>query len=215
MRVLAIVVRIIRQFFRDKRTLALMIVAPMFVLLLMDLVFNGEEYKPAIAVSEHVPEAVVDKLKEAGAKVKELSVKQARKQLDDQDIDAWLDMNGSAPHVTLEGSDPTANQAVMAAVQQAFQSLAPKPPFQLKTTYWHGSSDMASFDYFGPVLIGFFVFFFVFLIAGVSVFARADERDARAADGDAAQALGNGRRLHDRVRIVYDDSSKLNFMVCH
>lgn len=46
MRVLAIVVRIIRQFFRDKRTLALMIVAPMFVLLLMDLVFNGEEYKP-------------------------------------------------------------------------------------------------------------------------------------------------------------------------
>ena len=49
MRVLAIVVRIIRQFFRDKRTLALMIVAPMFVLLLMDLVFNGEEYKPAIA----------------------------------------------------------------------------------------------------------------------------------------------------------------------
>ncbi|MGG3894767.1 ABC transporter permease [Geobacillus stearothermophilus] len=168
MRVLAIVVRIIRQFFRDKRTLALMIVAPMFVLLLMDLVFNGEEYKPAIAVSEHVPEVVVDKLKEAGANVKELSAKQARKQLDDQDIDAWLDMSGSAPHLTLEGSDPTANQAVMVAVQKAFQSMAPKPPFQLKTTYWHGSSDMASFDYFGPGLIGFFVFFFVFLIAGVS-----------------------------------------------
>ncbi|MNF95660.1 Inner membrane transport permease YbhR [compost metagenome] len=35
-------------------------------------------------------------------------------------------------------------------------------------TYLHGSSDMASFDSFGPVLIGFFSFFFVFLLAGVS-----------------------------------------------
>jgi ABC-2 type transport system permease protein len=38
----------------------------------------------------------------------------------------------------------------------------------LKTSYLHGSEDMALFDYFGPVLIGFFIFFFVFLIAGVS-----------------------------------------------
>ena len=39
---------------------------------------------------------------------------------------------------------------------------------ELKIDYLHGSSDMGMFDYFGPVLVGFFVFFFVFLIAGVS-----------------------------------------------
>ena len=39
---------------------------------------------------------------------------------------------------------------------------------ELKIDYLHGSSDMGQFDYFGPVLVGFFVFFFVFLIAGVS-----------------------------------------------
>ncbi len=44
------------------------------------------------------------------------------------------------------------------------RSIAPK----LKIDYLHGSSDMGTFDYFGPVLLGFFVFFFVFLIAGVS-----------------------------------------------
>ena len=38
----------------------------------------------------------------------------------------------------------------------------------LEIDYLHGSSDMGMFDYFGPVLLGFFVFFFVFLIAGVS-----------------------------------------------
>ncbi|WMT17733.1 ABC transporter permease [Parageobacillus toebii] len=169
MRVWAIVVRIIRQFFRDKRTLALMIVAPMFVLFLMNLVFNGEEYKPAIAVSKNVPEVVVEKLAKYDADVKELTKATARKQLEKQQIDAFIEMDEGAPEITLEGSDPTVNKAVLMTVQKAFQELAPQTQsLRLKTTYLHGSEDMALFDNFGPVLIGFFVFFFVFLIAGVS-----------------------------------------------
>ncbi|OXB94267.1 ABC transporter permease [Parageobacillus galactosidasius] len=169
MRVWAIVVRIIRQFFRDKRTLALMIVAPMFVLFLMNLVFNGEEYKPAIAVNKNVPEIVVEKLAKYDADVKELTKATARKQLEKQQIDAFIEMDEGAPEITLEESDPTVNKAVLMTVQKALQELAPQTrSLQLKTTYLHGSEDMALFDNFGPVLIGFFVFFFVFLIAGVS-----------------------------------------------
>ncbi|OQP00282.1 ABC transporter permease [Geobacillus sp. 44C] len=169
MRVWAIVVRIIRQFFRDKRTLALMIVAPMFVLFLMNLVFNGEEYQPAIAVSKNVPEVVVEKLAKYDADVKELTKATARKQLEKQQIDAFIEMDEGAPEITLEGSDPTVNKAVLMTVQKALQELAPQTrSLQLKTTYLHGSEDMELFDNFGPVLIGFFVFFFVFLIAGVS-----------------------------------------------
>lgn len=169
MRVRAIVVRIIRQFFRDKRTLALMIVAPMFVLLLMNLVFNGEEYKPAIAVSKKTPDVVVEKLTKYDADVKKLSKATARKQLEKQQIDAFMEMDEGAPKITLEGSDPTVNKAVLMTVQKALQELAPQTQsLRWKTTYLHGSEDMALFDNFGPVLIGFFVFFFVFLIAGVS-----------------------------------------------
>ncbi|QPA31822.1 ABC transporter permease [Thermaerobacillus caldiproteolyticus] len=169
MRVRAIVIRIIRQFFRDKRTLGLMIVAPMFVLFLMNLVFNGEEYKPTIAVDKNVPEVVVEKLAKSDADLKELTKTTARKQLEKQQIDAFMEMDEGTPKITLEGSDPTVNKAVLMAVQKAFQELAPQTQsLQLKTTYLHGSEDMALFDNFGPVLIGFFVFFFVFLIAGVS-----------------------------------------------
>jgi ABC-2 type transport system permease protein len=169
MRVWAIVIRIIRQFFRDKRTLALMIVAPMFVLFLMNLVFNGEEYQPAIAVSKNVPEVVVEKLAKYDADVEELTKATARKQLEKQQIDAFMEMDKGAPEITLEGSDPTVNKAVLMTVQKALQELAPQTrSLQLKTTYLHGSEDMELFDNFGPVLIGFFVFFFVFLIAGVS-----------------------------------------------
>jgi ABC-2 type transport system permease protein len=169
MRVWAIVLRIIRQFFRDKRTLALMIVAPMFVLFLMNLVFNGKDYQPTIAVDSSVPTIVVDKLEKQDADVKKMTDKAARKQLEKQQIDAFIEMDEGAPEITLEGSDPTVNKAVLMTVQKALQELAPQTQLlRLKTTYLHGSEDMALFDNFGPVLIGFFVFFFVFLIAGVS-----------------------------------------------
>ncbi len=169
MRVRAIVVRIIRQFFRDKRTLALMIVAPMFVLFLMNLVFNGKEYKPTIAVDKNVPAVVVEKLTKHDANVKELTKTAAHKQLEKQQIDAFIEMDEHTPSITLEGSDPTVNKSVLMVVQKAFQELAPQTQSsKVKTTYLHGSEDMRLFDNFGPVLIGFFVFFFVFLIAGVS-----------------------------------------------
>lgn len=121
MRVRAIVIRIIRQFFRDKRTLALMIVAPMFVLFLMNLVFNGEEYKPTIAVSPKTPEVVAEKLEKYDADVKKLTEATARKQLEKQQIDAFIKMDEGIPKITLEGSDPTVNKAVLMTVQKALQ----------------------------------------------------------------------------------------------
>jgi ABC-2 type transport system permease protein len=169
MRVRAIVVRIIRQFFRDKRTLGLMIFAPMFVLFLMNLVFNGEEYKPTIGVAKDVPDAIVEELEKNDAEIKEMTKETANNQLEKQEIDAFIEMDGQTPKITLEGSDPSVNKAVLVSVQKAFQALAPQTQsMDLKTIYLHGSEDMALFDNFGPVLIGFFVFFFVFLIAGVS-----------------------------------------------
>jgi ABC-2 type transport system permease protein len=169
MRVRAIVVRIIRQFFRDKRTLGLMIFAPMFVLFLMNLVFNGEEYKPTIGVAEDVPEFIVEQLEKNDAEIKKVKKETANNQLEKQEIDAFIEMDGKLPKITLEGSDPSVNKAVLVSVQKAFQALVPQTQsMELKTIYLHGSEDMALFDNFGPVLIGFFVFFFVFLIAGVS-----------------------------------------------
>jgi ABC-2 type transport system permease protein len=169
MRVRAIVIRIIRQFFRDKRTLALMIVAPMFILFLMNLVFNGKDYKPKIAVDPNVPKVVAEKLSKHDADVKKLTKTTAHHQLEKQQVDAFMEMDKGMPKITLEGSDPNVNKAVLLTVQKAMQDLAPQTQsIHLKTSYLHGSEDMALFDYFGPVLIGFFIFFFVFLISGVS-----------------------------------------------
>ena len=43
MRVTAVIIRILRQFVRDKRTLGLMIIAPILILTLMNVVFADQE----------------------------------------------------------------------------------------------------------------------------------------------------------------------------
>jgi ABC-2 type transport system permease protein len=78
-------------------------------------------------------------------------------------------MKDSIPQIKLEGSNPATNKTVILLLQKALQQINPTPnAFAPQITYLYGSEKMASFDNFGPVLVGYFSFFFVFLIAGVS-----------------------------------------------
>ncbi|OPH47679.1 ABC transporter permease [Paenibacillus ferrarius] len=169
MRIRAIVIRILRQFFHDKRTLMMMLVAPMLILFLMSLVFNGSTYVPKLGAVE-LPAPLIQKLQDSGAEVTSYNAKEAQDELKNMRLDAIIAMNGAIPQVTLEGSDPTKNKAVIFLLQKAVQNASPAAAQVQAPTihYLHGSADMASFDSFGPVLIGFFVFFFVFLLSGVS-----------------------------------------------
>jgi ABC-2 type transport system permease protein len=169
MRVRALVIRILRQFIRDKRTLALMIVAPMIILWMMSLVFNGDTYKPEIAAVS-IPAPFTQKLEAHGAVVHtNYTLEAAEQALENAELDAILSWNGTLPQLKLEGSDPSASRSVILTLQKVLQELNPAAGvLQSSITYLHGSENMAAFDNFGPVLIGYFSFFFVFLIAGVS-----------------------------------------------
>lgn len=169
MRIWAIILRILRQFRRDKRTVALMFIAPLFVLTLMNLVFNGKDYEPKIGLIQS-SSALSAALEKQDAKVIVYADKdEAEKALQNQDLDAYITADGGAPAIRLEGSDPTANRAVISIMQELLADQNPaaggiKPDI----SYLHGSGDMGTIDRLGPILIGFFIFFFVFLIAGVS-----------------------------------------------
>lgn len=169
MRIMALIIRILRQIVRDKRTMALLIFAPILVMSMLHLVFNGDEYKPKIGIV-NLPEKIEAQLNLENAKLEHYETeKQAKKDLSASKLDAYLMFDQMPPSVVLEGSDPSVNGAVMGWVQGAVKPLQPNGGNQeIKTEYIFGSEDMGQFDYFGPVLLGFFVFFFVFLIAGVS-----------------------------------------------
>lgn len=167
MKSFAIMLRILRQFRRDKRTLALIFLAPLVVLSLMYLVFNGDAYEPALGVID-IPEQIEARLEEHGASVfhytGEVDAEQA---LDAQTIDAYLMPGAQAMKLRLEGSEPSVNKAVLLLMSDLADQQGANPS-KPDISYLHGSSDMSTIDQLGPILIGFFVFFFVFLIAGVS-----------------------------------------------
>ena len=169
MRVFALTKRILRQIVRDKRTMALLIVAPILVLTMLSLVFNGEAYTPKIGLVD-VPVTIVDQIDFDGAEVTEYSEeKTAKAALVSQDLDGYVLFEDGVPFVFLEGSDPQEAGSVLKWLQTALSAEQDTAEAtNLKVDYLHGSSEMGQFDYFGPVLVGFFVFFFVFLISGVS-----------------------------------------------
>lgn len=165
MRIRALTIRILRQIIRDKRTLAMLIIAPILVLTMLHLVFNGGDYKPKIGFVD-VPEMMIENSDLSDAEITYYDNNmEAEKALSKQELDSYITFANQQLAVFLEGSDPTVNGVVMKWIQQTLGRTSDQ---QLEVHYLHGSEDMGQFDYFGPVLLGFFVFFFVFIIAGVS-----------------------------------------------
>lgn len=167
MRIQALIIRIIRQFFRDKRTLGLIIVAPIFILWLMSLVFSGNQLEPKIGLI-HANDLIIEKLKdEERINITNYSDESdASKAIVEGDLHGYILFSETETSITLEGSDPTANKAVMAAISNLFSNSNIQSTPEIN--YYYGTKDMDTFDSIGPFLIGYFVFFFVFLIAGVS-----------------------------------------------
>lgn len=166
MRVLAVVIRILKQFLHDKRTMALMIVAPIIVLTMLSLVFNGEELEVEIGVID-APSSVINMIDQENVSVIKLDHdRNPEDRIKEENYDAILSFEEGEMNILLEGSDPSLSNGIINTIKQSINTDSKRTP--LSVEYLYGSKDMTSFDYFGPVLVGFFIFFFVFLIAGVS-----------------------------------------------
>jgi ABC-2 type transport system permease protein len=159
-RAIAIARRIVWQMLRDRRTLAMILVAPLMVMGLLALIFNGKDYQPRIAVVG-VPPALVQALADNGARPTPMTPDDATAALARRDVDATLSLDGP-PHLVVEGSDPSITRATMMVLAKLNQGNEPQ------VEYLHGKPNMSAFDNFGPVLLGFLVFFFTFIVSGVS-----------------------------------------------
>ena len=166
MRVTGVIIRIIRQFFRDKRSLAMMFGAPMLLLWLLSLVFTQKDYVPHIAVVD-MPAQLVKVMKNQEASIYEYNTEKAMSELENQKVDAVIRLENGKMNIVLEGSDSSKNRAVLQILQKSTEKndvSIMKP----EVNYLHGSKDFTMFDGLGPVLIGFFTFFFIFILSGVS-----------------------------------------------
>ncbi|WP_343347050.1 ABC transporter permease [Terrisporobacter petrolearius] len=201
MRISAMVCRIIRQFLRDKRTLALLIIAPMLVLTLMSFVFTDEDAKLNIGVQNSNVKNILSSMDEDND-ISIISKKEAEGKFEDKGLDAYIYGDEKKLNILLNGADNSVINQLNKNVQEAvkdymtkkgddnkkiIEDLASNPMIsiinkdfankidsidinstEIETYNYFGDNDMSTIDYIGPLLIGLFIFFFVFLISGVS-----------------------------------------------
>ena len=172
MRIRALVKRIILQLVRDKRTLALLFMAPLLILTLMHFLFtsNGNSSKVGI---EGLSDVMVEQLENLEIDVVTFQeTKNIEDAIVENDLDGYLVLNDGTLNLTIENTDPSRSKLLQTKIQQAFAMGSGKSKLmksELKTNYMYGSENTTFFDVLSPILVGFFVFFFVFLISGIGL----------------------------------------------
>ncbi|MFI8494800.1 ABC transporter permease [Peribacillus butanolivorans] len=165
MRITALVTRITRQMLRDRRTLALLFFAPLLILTLMYFIFHSEASDLKIVVTGS-NENIAEALKQADFQVT-VAKHFSKESMAKNNIDGWLQFENGNMKLTLLNDEPSRAKAVQMQLAQGLQGDANNP--SIDSHYVYGDADSKIFDIFSPMLVGFFVFFFVFLIAGIAL----------------------------------------------
>ena len=188
MRTLAIAKKVLKELLRDKRTLAMMFVAPVFIMWLMNLMFSASTAVNIKLATQDLPTSLVTKMDD----LDHVSVQtyndlnQAKKDLADEKVDAVVSYKNGEYQVDYANTDASktsmtrqvlrtsiaseGSNQLMTRVKQALPQLKleAKAP-EIKESYQYGDKNTSFFTSMIPVLIGFVVFFFVFLISGMAL----------------------------------------------
>jgi ABC-2 type transport system permease protein len=190
--------RVIRQIVKDRRTLALLLIAPVLVLFLLYSVLNNGAFTPNVQAVA-LPQALQAALTETSDVTESADLEAALTLLRNRETDAVIVWADPTVTVYVEGTKADVTASVKKAVASAVstyaaahaqeevsaqfskyavqasggEGTAASPEISLAQTqvdyaYLNGSESTTSFEDIAPMLMGFFIFFFVFLLAGVS-----------------------------------------------
>ena len=169
MRIKAVARRILLQMKGDRRTVALIIGAPIIMMTLIFFVLNSDAQNVNIAVI-NAPESYVDALYENNARVTRMDEAGALVALENQEIVAAVSMENGKYSYVVDGSNSVKSKKALAALEGSRAQNTGKVRADLNSEieYIYGASDLEMFDNYGAALLGFVIFFFVFLIAGIN-----------------------------------------------
>ncbi len=184
-RIAAITRRLLQQFRRDRRTLALLFVAPLVILGLLGYLIRGSSSSPAVGIANEDTGplgAMFASALERSSSISTTTIQTSdgEAKLKDGSLVAYIvfpsDFSSRAqagtvaPEVHLEGSQPGTSAPVLQALQQALASVAATGPvhFEPQVHYLYGGPGFDTLDYFGAAFIGLVVFFLVFVITIVA-----------------------------------------------
>ena len=189
MRVFMIIKRVFKEFFRDKRTLALMFLAPILIMWLISIVFSASTTTDVSVASVNTPTNVVEFMKSVdNVSLEQYQTKEeADKRLKEGEVDTVIYYDNGTYNVTYANIDSSktvkAQQVLKSSIQGAeaknlvevVKKVSPKienkeqQQPELKEYYNYGNADTTFFNKIAPVLIGYILFFYCFLISGMAL----------------------------------------------
>jgi len=168
MRIKAMAIRILQQLHHDKRTLALMLMAPMLVLTIIYFVLEDTEIEGRVAIIS-APDSYVNSLADYNIITFYYDERDARIALEWGEVDATLQVINGKSFIEIDGSDSARAKMVLTGLELARMNAGfSRPDLWPEVYYIYGYEDLSTFDNIGTILIGFMIFFFVFLVAGIS-----------------------------------------------
>ena len=188
MRTIAIAKKVIKELLRDKRTLAMMFVAPVFIMWLMNLMFSASTTVNVKLATQDLPTGLITKMDELDHVDIETyqDLDQAKEALANEKVDAVISYKDGEYQVDYANTDASKTSMIrqvlrtsiasegtdqlLSRVKQAFPQLKldAKAP-EIKESYQYGDKNTGFFARMIPILISFVVFFFVFLISGMAL----------------------------------------------
>ena len=188
MRTIAIAKKVIKELLRDKRTLAMMFVVPVFIMWLMNLMFSASTTVNVKLATQDLPTGLITKMDELDHVDIETyqDLDQAKEALANEKVDAVISYKDGEYQVDYANTDASKTSMIrqvlrtsiasegtdqlLSRVKQALPQLKldAKAP-EIKESYQYGDKNTGFFARMIPILIGFVVFFFVFLISGMAL----------------------------------------------
>ncbi|WP_436644616.1 ABC transporter permease [Lactiplantibacillus plantarum] len=126
MRTMAIVRRVFKQMLRDKRTLALMFLAPLLIMTLMYFLFQNNMTQVASLGVHHVDQSVVNVIDTKNVTIHHYDSSQARKMIKQHDLDGYLTQKNGQLTITYSNSNPTNTSLIKASLQSGLVKLKMK-----------------------------------------------------------------------------------------
>ncbi len=153
--------RIIKQMLNDKRSLAMILLAPILIMSFMYIVLGESTYVPKVSLN-NVPFPMQQQLSSSLNIVE--SQKTPEQQLKDGDVDAVITYQ-EGTHILMLEPNAQVSKTITQALNQA-QAGKTTPTLELRFLY--GNQHRSTFDGMIHVLLGIYSFFLVFLISGIA-----------------------------------------------
>jgi len=167
--------RIVVQIGTDPRTVILILVAPLLMMTILWLVMNSAADTPRLAVL-----GLTDTMRGELAKNAELTEAadpaEGLAMVKNQGQDAFLDWSVQPPRLVIDSADPAITALVSATLQKTMVGVLSGMPLlgasvsrmRPEVELLYANENATLFDFLSPLLMGFVIFFFIFILSGVS-----------------------------------------------